>query len=391
MQLPVVTFSRACHQNEEIVFILFRYNSEVVRLLKTMPGIRWHKVLQAWYITDTPAQVDQLLSILSSKVHIENGISSIKKRVKRISPLRKIYLDLPVDKRLLLNGYYSYLRGKRYSKSTVTTYSILITEFIGFYKSERTALLDNRSVEIYLEKVYVKKQLSISTQRQFISALKLFKQYYPECAIDDLELKRPKRSLLLPSVLSKEEVIQIIRATKNIKHRAVITLLYSSGLRIGELINLELACLDLKRKQIHIKNAKGRKDRYAILAEGFLPLLNSYLISYKPKRYFIEGQSGGRYSPVSVRAFLHRSCKAAQIKKKVTPHTLRHSYATHLLENGVDIRYIQALLGHAKPETTMIYTHIRSKQLLKIESPLDTTLKSLHHSDKNDNNLFLSG
>lgn len=198
-----------------------------------------------------------------------------------------------------------------------------------------------------------------------------------------MQLTRPKKDKILPTVLSKEEVIDLLRCTKNLKHRAVLSMIYSAGLRISELLNLELNNIDVDRRQIIVKNAKGRKDRHIILAESFIPLMINYLTSYVPKRYFVEGKvEGEKYSAESVRSFLKLACKSAQITKRVTPHTLRHSYATHLLENGIDIRYIQELLGHAKPETTMIYTHVSKKDLLQIKSPLDMALKSLIKSNE---------
>ncbi|MFZ2282332.1 MAG: tyrosine-type recombinase/integrase, partial [Lutibacter sp.] len=145
------------------------------------------------------------------------------------------------------------------------------------------------------------------------------------------------------------------------------------------------------RRQILVKNSKGRKDRNVILAESIIPLMNNYLMSYRPERYFVEGKPFQQYSAESIRAFLHRVSKLANIAKNVTPHTLRHSYATHLLENGIDLRYIQELLGHAKPETTMIYTHVTKKDLMKIESPLDLALKSMAEKDKDNKNIRLSG
>jgi integrase/recombinase XerD len=206
-----------------------------------------------------------------------------------------------------------------------------------------------------------------------------------------LVLERPKKSRKLPSVLSQEEVLKIISSTQNLKHRAILVLIYSCGLRISELVNLELTDFHIQRKQLVIKNGKGRKDRYVSLADSFIPLLSNYYHSYKPKFYFVEGQKGGKYSTESVRQFLKKSCVKANIKKTVTPHTLRHSYATHLLENGVDIRYIQSLLGHAKPETTMIYTHVRRKDLMEIQNPLDIALQKLKKEDKTNNKLVLSG
>ncbi len=154
---------------------------------------------------------------------------------------------------------------------------------------------------------------------------------------------------------------------------------------------MKLVDFHIERKQVIIKNGKGRKDRYVSLAESFLPLLSNYYNTFKPSIYFVEGQKGGKYSTESIRQFLRRSCKKAHINKTVTPHTLRHSYATHLLENGVDIRYIQSLLGHAKPETTMIYTHVKRKDLMEIQNPLDMALQKLKHMDKKNRNILLSG
>jgi integrase/recombinase XerD len=220
--------------------------------------------------------------------------------------------------------------------------------------------------------------------------LKVFIIFYPQTRINDLVLERPKKSRQLPNVLSQEEVLDIIRCTQNIKHRAILALIYSCGLRISELTNLKLVDFHLERKQLIIKNGKGRKDRYVSLADSFLPLLSNYYYSYKPKIYFVEGQNGGKYSTESIRQFLRKSCSRAQVKKKVTPHTLRHSYATHLLENGVDIRYIQSLLGHARPETTMIYTHVRRKDLMEIQNPLDIALLKLNKVDKDKESILLS-
>jgi len=156
-------------------------------------------------------------------------------------------------------------------------------------------------------------------------------------------------------------------------------------------LSLKLEDLQIQRKQILIKRAKGRKDRYVTLADSFMPLLQNYLMTYEPKIYFVEGREGKAYSASSVRKFLLQSCKAAKISRKVTPHTLRHSYATHLLENGVGLRYIQELLGHSKPETTMIYTHVARKDLIDIKSPLDYAVEQLIKNNKEDNKFLLSG
>ena len=194
----------------------------------------------------------------------------------------------------------------------------------------------------------------------------------------------PRKDKKLPTVLSIEEVLLILQLTKKIKYRVVIATLFGSGLRIGELIILKLSDFDFKRKQLHIQNGKGRKDRYTTIAESLFPLLKNYHNTYQPKVFFIENPKGGKYSPESIRAFLRKS------KKAVTPHTLRHSYATHMLEQGIDIRYVQELLGHSRPETTMIYTHVTRKDLQEIESPLDNAIKKLSLRDNSNKKLTIS-
>ena len=273
--------------------------------------------------------------------------------------------------------------------STVRAYSFLVANFIEYIGIKSIADVNNTDVDRYLAEVFVPRGYSVSTQRQLISGLKLFKAFRPDCSIDKLELTRPKRDRILPVVLSKLEVIDLIRCTRNLKHRAILAMIYSSGLRISELLNLQLSDINIDRRQVHVKYGKGRKDRYVVLSEGFLPLLKNYLTTYSPSNYFAEGPKGKQYTASSIRKFLKRSCYNAKITKRVTPHTLRHSYATHLLENGVNLRHIQMLLGHAKPETTMIYTHVMKKDLLDIRSPLDGILMSLQHLEDNREHKFL--
>jgi site-specific recombinase XerD len=265
-----------------------------------------------------------------------------------------------------------------------------MADFIEFHNNKQLDYLTTKDVELFIETVFIKRKYSISTQRQFISAVKQFIIFYPKTGISNLTLTRPKKSKILPTVLSQEEMIYIIQCTKNLKHRAILALIYSAGLRIGELLNLKLEHIQIHRKQILIKSAKGRKDRYVTLADSFVPLLQNYLISYQPELYFVEGEKGKPYSASSVRKFLARSCKEAKIKRTITPHTLRHSYATHLLESGVGLRHIQELLGHSRPETTMVYTHIARKDLLDIKSPLDHALKHLSETQKEEQKLLLS-
>lgn len=388
--LPIITLSKAFHRNEHQILIGFKHDWALINVVKHLPKAKWSATLKSWYIKNKPENLKQIYEVFKGHAQVDNSQLFDKQETKSNRFPNKLKRKLTDEQRQLLNNFYKYLKGKRYSKSTVETYSFFIADFVEFNTKKNLKTLTNRDVELFIESVFIKRNYSISTQRQFISAVKQFIQFFPETEISNMALTRPKKSKKLPTVLSPEEVIAIIQNTRNLKHRAIITLMYSAGLRIGELLNLKLSDISLSRKQLHIKRAKGRKDRYATLADSFVPLLKNYVSTYEPKYYFVEGASGKPYSASSIRKVLSRSCKAAGIPKYVTPHTLRHSYATHLLENGVGLRHIQELLGHAKPETTMIYTHVARKDLMDIVSPLDTAVKQLSKSDKVEQKFLLS-
>lgn len=380
---------KVLHRKKVRLLLVFPYNDAIISKIRKTEGYAWSQTLRGWYTDYTVENIDFIKQLLKDDVVFKLEKSVYNENLK--NPIERKEREISEENSLILKSYSSYLKGKCYSESTVKTYTSFIADFFDYLKDTPLNTLTNRDVEKFIETVFVPRNYSISTHRQFVSAVKLLKAFYPECKIEELQLKRPKKSRILPTVLSKEEVIDLLRYTKNLKHRAVLAMIYSAGLRISELLNLELKHIDVDRRQILVKNSKGRKDRNVILAESIIPLMNNYLISYRPENYFVEGKPYQPYSAESIRAFLHRASKLAKITKNVTPHTLRHSYATHLLENGIDLRYIQELLGHAKPETTMIYTHVTKKDLLKIESPLDLALKSMADTDKNNNNIRLSG
>lgn len=304
--------------------------------------------------------------------------------------IRKDKRKLSEESKEVIRGFVRYLRGLRLSESTVMTYFGFVADFVEFIKDKPLEELSNLDVRLFVERQIKIKNYSISTHRQLVSAIKHFGIFLPESKLEVDDIPRPKKSSYLPTVLSKEEVIDLLRVTKNLKHRTILALLYSSGLRVGEAIDLQLKDIDLDRRQLIVKKGKGRKDRFVVLAESFIPLFSNYYMTYSPKQYAFENPKGGKYSATSIRSFLKRYCKLAKISKRVTPHTLRHSYATHLIENGVGLRFVQDLLGHSKPETTMIYTHVAKKDLLQIQSPLDTAFIELSNTDKKYLNQSLS-
>jgi len=383
--LPTIQLAPKYHRGAHQICLKFPYNEDLIALTRRLLGSRWSATFKCWYVPYDPMVIPQIFKLFDGHAKLINTVDhSIIGKSKHSKRVREIN----ASHRSILLGFRDYLRGKRYSKSTVSTYLALTADLVEFYNNTPLTDITNRSVELFIERIMVPKGYSVSTHRQFISALKLFSLYYPSCKINDVALTMPKKDKRLPSVLSQEEVLDLIRCTHNLKHRTILALIYSCGLRIGELIGLQLKDIDIDRRQLVVRQGKGRKDRYIILAEAFLPLLNNYVMSYQPKMFVFEGQSKAQYSAESIRAFLKSSCKKARINKYVTPHTLRHSYATHLLEQGIDIRYIQELLGHAKPETTMIYTHVSKKDLLQIKSPLDIAIKRVLESKPTNQGLL---
>ena len=390
-----VTLLPLQHRDNLQIMIKFLYRVEVAEELKLLPGIAWSETQSCYYMLYTLEHKQMLFSFFNDRGYFVDykKLQFQKPAKKKVTP--NYYA---VDKEKLSAGdkknlwkYVHYLRGKRYSESTVKTYYQFVLMLVDF-TDKPVEQLDYRDFEVFLEQVIAKGHYSISSHRQCVSAIKHFSDLFiGEPLEKDLNILRPKKSRQLPTVLSRNEVLRILQVTKNLKHRVILGLIYSSGLRIGELLTLKLNEIDVDRRQLFVKSGKGKKDRTVILAESIIPLLFNYLNTYMPKVYFVEGQNGGAYSSESIRSFLKKSCKQAGIVKRVTPHTLRHSFATHMLEDGVDLRYIQTLLGHSKPETTMIYTHVTQRDLMKIQSPLDRVVNQLKANDNPKPKVGLSG
>lgn len=259
----------------------------------------------------------------------------------------------------------------RYSESTISTYRSLLRNFLLYYQCKSPEEIDKDDIMDYLLHL-IDNGASTSLQNQAINAIKFYYEKVLGYPKEYYFIDRPKKEYKLPTVLSLEEVKLIFQNVMNLKHKCILMLIYSAGLRIGEALNLQIEDIDSKRMLIHIRSAKGKKDRIVPLSEKILKLLRIYYKAYKPKKLLFEGMDGGKYSNRSAQNIINRAVKKTGIKKKVTLHTLRHSYATHLLEAGTDLRYIQVLLGHRNSKTTEIYTHVSQSSLQNIKSPLDS-------------------
>lgn len=271
-----------------------------------------------------------------------------------------------------IEAFKRWLRSKRYSESTIGTYADALKSFLVFYNHKEVNEITNDDVIGFNNDYILKYKLSASFQNQIVNAIKLFFRTIEDRRIDIDLVHRPKRSKLLPNVLSKEEVKQLLSALRNLKHRTMLALIYSCGLRRGELLSLKPTDVDSIRNIIVIRQAKGRKDRVVPLSEKVLGMLREYYKFYKPQVWLFEGQEVGMaYDERSLASVLKLALSRTSIQKPVTLHWLRHSYATHLLEAGTDLRYIQEILGHRSSRTTEIYTHVSAHNIQKIKSPFD--------------------
>ena len=270
-----------------------------------------------------------------------------------------------------IEEYRKYLEQKRYSPATIQTYLSMTKQFFARIKIADWKNVTKSDIEAYNHSEYIVKNRSYSTQNQFINAIKLFYRINNCHGLVPDEIERPRRQYNLPDVLSAEEVKSIFDHTPNQKHKTLLMLIYSAGLRIGEALDLKLKDIQRDEGLIYIRRAKGSKDRRVPLSDILKNKLKDYLVAYKPRIYLFEGASGGRYSNTSAAKVLKRAVKKAGIQKRVTLHTLRHSYATHLTNRGVNIQYLQKILGHNSPKTTMLYTHLSGKDIRNVKSPLD--------------------
>jgi len=319
----------------------------------SIPGCYFSGPQKSWVMPQTKACLDQFLKLFPSKpkTEIKSG-NSYDKALKDFS-----------DQLIL----------KRYSENTIIVYKEQIVRFFKYYSKEDPSELTDEDVKEYMLFLLNEKKISFSLQKQVISAIKFYfekilrretKKYY-------FEIPKSKERKL-PIVLSKREVKQIIDCINNLKHRAILSTIYSAGLRLSELVNLKIADIDSERKLIYVRGGKGKKDRTTILSIELLELLRKYFKEFKPKIWLFEGVNGGQYSKRSVQEIFYKALEKTTIDKKVSVHSLRHSFATHLLEQGEDLRYIQKILGHKSSKTTEIYTHVTSIGMNKIKSPLDS-------------------
>lgn len=343
-------FEAGIHKNQHVIWIFYAQNNVTITPLKQLIKLYYSSTEKRWYLKDT-TENRKFIGITTNQFPAINQLSDEHKAY---------FLETIQQLKLMA-----------YSPNTIKTYG---SELISFFKMFRNYSIDEIStdhIKRYLVYCSVELKLSEFTINSKMNAIKFFfekVQRYPKVIYD---IPRPKRPEVLPKVLSIYEVRQIIDLTNNMKHKMILKAMYGMGLRVSEVVNLRIGDLDSERMQVHIKGAKGKKDRITILPESLLEALREYYITYRPKEFLFENRFGNQMSTRTVQVIFKNALHKSTSRKKVGVHSLRHSFATHLLENGTDLALIQQLLGHNNIKTTLTYTHVSKKSLLKIKSPLD--------------------
>lgn len=354
MNFKYYNFLPTSHRGQNVILISFEYDQSLINSLrKRFSSAKWSATKKAWYLPDLPV------------VRKELGLPAkdyVKQRLLKIHPVnQQAFLDL--NQQLIL---------REYSPNTMRVYLSEFFHLLDLLDDYDVANLSPKRLKDYFLYCIKVEHMAERKMNGKINAIKFYFEQVLHRPKMFFDIPRPKKPLTLPKMLSKSEVKKLFRVTTNLKHRVALQLTYGMGLRISEVVNLRLVDIDSKRMVVLVKSAKGKKDRYVPLPKSILPSLREYYLQYRPKGYLLEGQYGGAYAKSSLQQVFKNAMRKARIHKEIGIHGLRHSYATHLLESGADMRFIQELLGHNSIKTTQIYTKVTPRSKSKITSPLDT-------------------
>ena len=339
------------HRKEKRIAVVFEKISELIARIKLIDGSRWSQTLGVWHIPDNE----------ENRVRFKISMGEGKSALSQIQEVNQ----------LVLQRFVEQIQLKGYSSNTLKTYRNEFGIYLCYIKGVAAQNCTVEDIRNYILYCINTLQLSEATLHSRINAIKFYYEQVLKRERFLIEIPRPKKPLKLPKVIAPADIKKLFEATPNLKHNTMLKLCYGLGLRVSEIVSLKIKDIDSRAMQVFIERAKGKKDRYVNLPESILPQLRNYFIEYKPKIYLFEGQYGGQYSSRSAQQVFKNALLKAKINKTVGIHSLRHSFATHLLEQGTDIRFIQELLGHNDIKTTFIYTEVSDKSLRKIISPLD--------------------
>lgn len=350
------------------------YDKSWISEMRQYGRVDYLKGRNEWRLPWSKQAVDSLSDYFSAEgleVEVRRNVipvAVVKQRDETAGEIRQ--RELGVEGHEAVRHLERHLREKRQSESTIKTYTSMLLLFFKYFNDRLPDEITTEDVSEFMTEFVIPLDYSASFQNQLVTAIKT---YYSLTGgkVSTASLLRPRRSRPLPKVFSRDEVKRILNATVNIKHRLILWMIYSCGLRRGEITNIKLTDLDRSRNLLHIRQGKGKVDRVVPMSDKVWEKVDDYIQGFNPKVYLFEGQFGGRYTTGSVYNVFRKALSRSGIKKEVGVHALRHSYATHLHESGLDIRYIQELLGHRSSRTTEIYTHVSRRSLLSVRNPID--------------------
>lgn len=349
-----VNYELCKHRDKNVIFIHFAYTKELDKWVRSLVGIKWSQTKKSWYVIDNETYRN-MFGLPSLPILGKDAINNICE------------INQPAMER-----YIETLQLKAYSQKTIITYRNEFAQLLQILKNNDVNELNADRLRSYFLYCTNELKLSENTLHSRINAVKF---YFEKVLKQDkmfFDIPRPKKPSILPKNISTRDIKKLFEVTTNLKHNTMLKLCYGMGLRVSEIINLKITDIDSGNMQVLIEKSKGKKDRYVNLPQTILEQLRNYYKEFKPKKYLFEGQYGDKYSIRSTQQVFKNAMKKAKINKAIGIHGLRHSFATHLLENGTDIKFIQELLGHNDIKTTLRYTHVSEKSLKKIKSPLDT-------------------
>ncbi len=397
--MKVIALSLVQHSGEERIALLFAKDDMIHGIIKQIPGIRWSKTLNKWHMPFSRDAVNQLQIMLTGVAVIETA--SLKEQMHfRLKPvtdgqtIKRIPASKPLpavpeqhiqpvknysiseNNKQAMEEFLKQLVMKAYSSSTIRTYKNEFMQILILLNNKKVQELTSEEIKRYLIWCMAKLGLTENTVHSRMNAIKFYFEQVLRRERIFIDIPRPKKPLILPKVISEEKIIGGLLAIQNLKHKALLLLAYSAGLRVSEVISLQLTDIDSDRMQIYINRAKGKKDRVVTLSHSFLEILREYYKVYRPRFWLFEGQDNKEhYSARSAQMIFKEAYKDLGLPPQCSFHSLRHSFATHLLEAGTDISYIQKLLGHNDIKTTLRYARVSNKNLGQIESPLDRIMR----------------
>jgi integrase/recombinase XerD len=374
------------HRGQQCIAIEFPKDNTVNNIIKKIAGVKWSQTNACWYVPlsrqfyesvnnalkkDAVIDSSELKKYLEKRNQAASTISFTSNKTITSSHLTTAW-KLSKENLTALEKFIEHLKLKAYSPSTIKTYPNEFLQLLQLIKKKFVNDLTTDDLKRYMVYAMEKQGISENTAHSRLNALKFYFEQVLKREKFFWEIPRPKKPLLLPGVFNKIEIAGILNFTENLKQKTILMVTYACGLRVSEVVSLKITDVDGKRMIVHLHGAKGKKDRIVSISPTLLVMMREYYKKYKPKKFLFEGQKNGEhYSVRSIQLALHRAKQKAGIKKGGSMHQLRHSFATHLLDKGVDVVMIQKLLGHNDIKTTLRYLHVTNRDLQNILSPIE--------------------